>query len=385
MARAGTSVEALAAERASPELRRCLGEVVERTTALVRAAEPFSGEIKDLRLALEVAVIQNIARTLTGHPAPARSVERARASWRRRVCGTRRGRHHRRPGAALAQAMTDSVADQIGKRRAARLGQLLLHRHAHPAARRARGDVRDLRVLPRGRRHRRRSRPAAAAGARSCTLARRRRCALCRATAGRGCAGSPSRCVRFGLRREDFLASHRRDGNGRGRRHPRARSRDARSLLRPRRERSRAAVACASSAWGRRRASRLPIISAARCSSPTSCATSTRMPAWAASTCRARRSPTPASPPPIRAAVLAHPALAAACAPIIERARGHFREADAIMARCPRRSVRAPRIMAEAYRLMLDGLIARGLVAPRQRGPHSALAPHLDHSALRIL
>ena len=66
MARAGTSVEALAADRASPELRRCLGEVVERTAALVRAAEPFSGEIKDLRLALEVAVIQNIARTLTG-------------------------------------------------------------------------------------------------------------------------------------------------------------------------------------------------------------------------------------------------------------------------------------------------------------------------------
>ena len=32
----------------------------------MRAAEPFSGEIKDLRLALEVAVIQNIARTLTG-------------------------------------------------------------------------------------------------------------------------------------------------------------------------------------------------------------------------------------------------------------------------------------------------------------------------------
>jgi hypothetical protein len=38
---------------------------MERTDALVRAAEPFSGQIKDLRLALEVAVIQNIARTLT--------------------------------------------------------------------------------------------------------------------------------------------------------------------------------------------------------------------------------------------------------------------------------------------------------------------------------
>ena len=37
------------------------------------------------------------------------------------------------------------------------------------------------------------------------------------------------------------------------------------ALLRPRRERGRAAVACASSAWRRRPASRSPIISAARC------------------------------------------------------------------------------------------------------------------------
>ena len=66
------------------------------------------------------------------------------------------------------------------------------------------------------------------------------------------------------------------------------------------------------------------------------------------------------------AAVLAHPALAAACAPIIERARGDFFEADMIMARAPRRSVRAPRIMAEAYRLILDGLVARGFNAPRR-------------------
>jgi phytoene/squalene synthetase len=66
MARAGTSVEALAADRASPALRRCLGEVVDRTDALVRTAESFSRQINDLRLALEVAVIQNIARTLTG-------------------------------------------------------------------------------------------------------------------------------------------------------------------------------------------------------------------------------------------------------------------------------------------------------------------------------
>jgi len=65
-------------------------------------------------------------------------------------------------------------------------------------------------------------------------------------------------------------------------------------------------------------------------------------------------------------AVLAHPALGKACAPVVERARGHFIEADAIMARNARRTVRAPRIMAEAYRLILDSLVARGWSHPRR-------------------
>ena len=62
---------------------------------------------------------------------------------------------------------------------AARLRQLVLRRHAHPAARAARGDVRDLFVLPRGRRHRRRPRPARRSGvAQLAALARRHRRAL---------------------------------------------------------------------------------------------------------------------------------------------------------------------------------------------------------------
>jgi squalene synthase HpnD len=63
--------------------------------------------------------------------------------------------------------------------------------------------------------------------------------------------------------------------------------------------------------------------------------------------------------------VLAHPALGKACARIVERARGHFIEADAIMARNPRRTVRAPRIMGQAYRLILDSLVTRGWSHPR--------------------
>jgi presqualene diphosphate synthase len=66
------------------------------------------------------------------------------------------------------------------------------------------------------------------------------------------------------------------------------------------------------------------------------------------------------------ATVLASPALGQVCARVIERARGHFAEADRIMARSPRRCVRAPRIMGEAYRLILDSPIARGWSPPRR-------------------
>jgi squalene synthase HpnD len=67
------------------------------------------------------------------------------------------------------------------------------------------------------------------------------------------------------------------------------------------------------------------------------------------------------------AAVLAHPGLARACAPIVERAAMYFRDADAIMTRCPRANVRAPRIMGAVYRLILDGMVARGFAPPRAR------------------
>ncbi len=65
------------------------------------------------------------------------------------------------------------------------------------------------------------------------------------------------------------------------------------------------------------------------------------------------------------AAVLSRPALGKVCAHLVERARAYFAEADMIMAQSPRRAVRAPRIMAEAYRLILDSLTARGRAHPR--------------------
>ena len=64
---------------------------------------------------------------------------------------------------------------------------------------------------------------------------------------------------------------------------------------------------------------------------------------------------------------LAHARLADVCTPIIARAQGHFREADAIMRRTRRRLVRAPRIMAQAYKGYLQELIVRGWRSPRAR------------------
>jgi presqualene diphosphate synthase len=64
---------------------------------------------------------------------------------------------------------------------------------------------------------------------------------------------------------------------------------------------------------------------------------------------------------------ISHPAIGKACAPIVARARDHFSQADAIMAAAPRRAVRAPRIMGEAYKLYLHGMEARGFAAPRER------------------
>ena len=67
------------------------------------------------------------------------------------------------------------------------------------------------------------------------------------------------------------------------------------------------------------------------------------------------------------AVVLANPMLGEACGVLVEQARNHFARAKSIMAQSPRRVVRAPRIMGEAYGLILDYLVARGFAPPRAR------------------
>jgi presqualene diphosphate synthase len=65
------------------------------------------------------------------------------------------------------------------------------------------------------------------------------------------------------------------------------------------------------------------------------------------------------------AVALASPALDRACGPVVAAARQHFDRAHAIMAASSRRAVRAPRIMGEVYRLMLERMAERGFAPPR--------------------
>jgi phytoene synthase len=65
------------------------------------------------------------------------------------------------------------------------------------------------------------------------------------------------------------------------------------------------------------------------------------------------------------AVVLASPALPYICERIVTLARWRFSEADKIMKAHPRKMVRTPRVMAEAYKAILGALAARGWKAPR--------------------
>lgn len=61
LAASGASVEMLGDDRAPPALLRCLQALAGRTEALINQGRPLAGEIRDMRLGLEVAVIQMFA------------------------------------------------------------------------------------------------------------------------------------------------------------------------------------------------------------------------------------------------------------------------------------------------------------------------------------
>jgi squalene synthase HpnC len=65
-ARHGADIAELGAEKASPALLNCVRDLADRTASLLDDARPFTAQIADWRLALEVAVIHRLALTLRG-------------------------------------------------------------------------------------------------------------------------------------------------------------------------------------------------------------------------------------------------------------------------------------------------------------------------------
>jgi phytoene/squalene synthetase len=105
-ARHGTGVESLGEPKASPELRSCLRDVVERTAVLLRGADPFSTLISDVRLGLEVAVIHRVAQQLT------------QTLMRRDPLSERV--HHKRAGFAALGLL--AIVEELGRRTGRMLG-----------------------------------------------------------------------------------------------------------------------------------------------------------------------------------------------------------------------------------------------------------------------
>ena len=62
----GATVEMLAARQASPQLRAVIDDICERVGVLLEQSRPLSDDVRNPRLALEIAVIQRLAERLTG-------------------------------------------------------------------------------------------------------------------------------------------------------------------------------------------------------------------------------------------------------------------------------------------------------------------------------
>jgi hydroxysqualene synthase len=60
----GVSLETLGAGQATPALKAVIAEVAARNAALLQTSAAFAGSIRDLRLGLEVAIIQRFAEDL---------------------------------------------------------------------------------------------------------------------------------------------------------------------------------------------------------------------------------------------------------------------------------------------------------------------------------
>jgi phytoene synthase len=80
------------------------------------------------------------------------------------------------------------------------------------------------------------------------------------------------------------------------------------------------------------------------------------------------------------AAIAADPALPGACARLVTQAQAEYRAAEAVLKRCPRRVVRAPRLMGAAYQAVLMRLVERGWIPPR----HPVTVPKLQRIGILL-
>ena len=218
--------------------------------------------------------------------------------------------------------------------------------------------------------------PAARAAGGAAAMARRYRRALPGPSAAAAAAITPPRCKEFGLEARGFPGDRRWHGNGRAAGYPGAGSCDARSLLRSRGERRRAALGSGVRSARRRRhparASSRP--RAAIDQYPARHRRGRR--ASAGFICRARHCCTRGitSTDPLK--VVADPALPKVCPPLVARAQAHFEKADEIMApqstpcRCARRGS-CQNIIGQFWTL----LVARGFASPRSAGPREQDGP----------
>ena len=74
---------------------------------------------------------------------------------------------------------------------------------------------------------------------------------------------------------------------------------------------------------------------------------------------------------PLRA--VAEPKVAIACREVADRARRHFDLAQPVLSSASRAAGRAPRLMAAAYRSLLDNMVGQGFAPPRSRAKPSRL------------
>ena len=191
LAACGATVEALGAPRASPALLDCLHALAARTERLLSESDVVSAP--DQRLASRPRSFrhQHAGASSDAHADDARSAHRSRPSESSRRGRPDDGRHlcgrveaarpaFVRDGGKTAGCLSECPTFASSR---ARLGQLVLQRHADSAPRAARSHVRDLLVLPRRRRYRRRSRAARTAARGLAALARGHRRALQRRAA----------------------------------------------------------------------------------------------------------------------------------------------------------------------------------------------------------